>query len=234
MMLPASLPAIRVAALATPILARPRRDLAAFAGPFVLIWTFFGLLAFLGDDILHHVVDATPWLAARPWLIEMAVVATAGAYQLAPLKRHSLDSCRHARAAGSIVTTPGGGLLRAGVGHALACLGNSWALMLLMFAEGFANLWWMVALTALMVYEATGRHGRWAAQAVGPFLFGLPRSSPSSAGGPRERAARFPHGRRRRKVSARVDVDSDQPPGIWPVTRHARVRLRPNWDYKTR
>jgi predicted metal-binding membrane protein len=29
-----------------------------------------------------------------------------------------------------------------------------------MFAEGFANLWWMIALTALMVYETAGRHGR--------------------------------------------------------------------------
>ncbi len=172
MMLPASLPAIRVAALATPILVRPRRDLGAFVGPFVLIWALFGLLAFLGDDVLHHVVDATPWLAARPWLIETAVVATAGAYQLAPLKHRSLDTCRHAGAAGSSVTTPGRDLLRAGVGHAMACLANSWALMLLMFAEGFGNLWWMVALTALMVYEATGWHGRRAAQAVGLFLVG--------------------------------------------------------------
>ena len=35
--------------------------------------------------------------------------------------------------------------------------------MLLMFAEGFANPWWMVALTVLMVYEVRGRH---AARAV--------------------------------------------------------------------
>ncbi len=172
MMLPASLPAIRVAALATPILARPRRDLAAFVGPMILIWTLFGLLAFLGDDLLHHVVDATPWLAARPWLIEMAVVATAGAYQLAPLKHRSLDACRHAGAAGTTVMTPGAALVRAGVDHALACLGSSWALMLLMFAEGFANLWWMGALAALMVYEATGQHGQRAARAAGLFLLG--------------------------------------------------------------
>jgi len=39
--------------------------------------------------------------------------------------------------------------------------------MLLMFAEGFANLWWMVALTAVMVYEATGRFGQRAAVVVG-------------------------------------------------------------------
>ena len=42
--------------------------------------------------------------------------------------------------------------------HGLDCLGTSWALMLLMFAEGFANPLWMAALTALMVYEVRGRH----------------------------------------------------------------------------
>jgi predicted metal-binding membrane protein len=31
--------------------------------------------------------------------------------------------------------------------------------MLVGFAAGVANLWWMVALTALMVFEKTGRGG---------------------------------------------------------------------------
>ena len=31
--------------------------------------------------------------------------------------------------------------------------------MLLMFAAGVANLWWMAGLTALMVYEKTGTRG---------------------------------------------------------------------------
>ena len=47
---------------------------------------------------------------------------------------------------------------RLGLRHGLDCLGTSWALMLLMFAEGFANPVWMAALTALMVYEVNGRH----------------------------------------------------------------------------
>jgi predicted metal-binding membrane protein len=31
--------------------------------------------------------------------------------------------------------------------------------MLVGFAAGVANLWWMAALTALMAYEKVGRHG---------------------------------------------------------------------------
>ncbi len=57
--------------------------------------------------------------------------------------------------------------------------------MLLMFAEGFANLWWMVALTAVMVYETTGRHGQRAAAAAGVVLIlaALTALSGNSAGG---------------------------------------------------
>jgi predicted metal-binding membrane protein len=45
--------------------------------------------------------------------------------------------------------------------------------MILMFAEGFANLEWMAALTVVMVYEAAGRHGPRAASAIGLFLLAL-------------------------------------------------------------
>lgn len=167
MMLPASLPTIRVVDAAIDGLARPRRSRAAFLGAFALAWTAFGLLAFLGDVVLHHVVDATPWLADRPWLIEASVLALAGAYQFAPHKRRSLVACRHPL---GLLSTHGASARRPftlGLDHGLACLGSSWALMLLMFAEGFANLWWMVALAAVMVYETSGRHGQRAASAVG-------------------------------------------------------------------
>ena len=97
MMLPASLPTIRVVEAAMGRLARPRRARAAFLGAFAAIWTVFGLLAFMGDFVLHHVVDATPWLAARPWLIEAGVLALAGGYQFLPIKRRSLAACRHPR-----------------------------------------------------------------------------------------------------------------------------------------
>ena len=167
MMLPASLSTVRVVDVAIDRLARPRRARATFLGAFALVWTAFGLLAFLGDDVLHHVVDATPWLAARPWLIEGSILILAGAYQFAPLKRNSLVACRHPSGLRATHESSRRGSFNLGLDHGLACLGSSWALMLLMFAEGFANLWWMVVLTAVMVYETSGRHGQRAASAVG-------------------------------------------------------------------
>jgi predicted metal-binding membrane protein len=60
--------------------------------------------------------------------------------------------------------------LRLGVAHGRFCLGCCWALMLVGFASGVANLWWMAALTAVMVYEKTARHG---SEAVTPIGVGL-------------------------------------------------------------
>jgi predicted metal-binding membrane protein len=45
--------------------------------------------------------------------------------------------------------------------------------MLLMFAAGVANLWWMSALTAVMVYEKVGRHGDRITRPVGFALLAL-------------------------------------------------------------
>ena len=74
---------------------------------------------------------------------------------------------------------------RTGLRHGLDCLGSSWALMLLMFAEGFANLWWMAALTAIMTYETTGRRGArlatWAGFAL--VFLGVAALSPSAPAG---------------------------------------------------
>ena len=72
--------------------------------------------------------------------------------------------------AGGIRSLPVRSSARAGLRHALDCLGSSWALMLVMFAAGIASLWSMVALTVLMAYEATGRHGERASTAAGIVL----------------------------------------------------------------
>ena len=63
--------------------------------------------------------------------------------------------------------------MRAGGRHALDCVVSSAPLMLLMFAAGFANLAWMAALTAVMTYEAIGRHGHLVAAAFGSTLLAL-------------------------------------------------------------
>lgn len=170
MMLPSSVPMIRLFASTTPSEARPR-VLAAFIGGYALVWTAFGAIAFVLDAVVHQVIDGTPWLDQHRWLLAGAVLGLAGAFQFSALKDRCLDVCRH----------PGAYLLRhyrrgtaeafrIGQGHGLFCLGCCWALMLLMFAAGVSNLLWMAGLAGVMAYEKAGRHGRQLAPVVGVVL----------------------------------------------------------------
>lgn len=163
MMLPASIPAIGGARRAGVVLAQ-------FLAPYAVVWAVFGLGVFLADTVVHRLVDTTPWLAERAWLIDASVVSFAGAYQFLPVKHRGLASCRHAGTAPSAPRSPEAGPLGPGMDHALACVASSGGLMVLMFAEGFSSPWLMAALTGVMVYEVTGHHGHRLALVVGALL----------------------------------------------------------------
>jgi predicted metal-binding membrane protein len=174
MMLPSSLPLIRLFEAASSRQDHPVRVRAAFLGGYAAVWSGFGALAFIGDADIHHVVHAVPWLEEHEWVIAGSVLAIAGAFQFSDLKDKCLTKCRH----------PGPYLLshykrgvkgafKLGAGHGLFCVGCCWALMLVMFAAGIAMLWWMAALTAVMVYEKTGRHGSKMTPYVGVTLLAL-------------------------------------------------------------
>lgn len=182
MMLPSSLPMIRLFALPARNQPRPVAVQSAFLGGYALVWAVFGAIAFLGDAGLHHLVDTTPWLEAHSWMIASGTFALAGAFQFSSLKEKCLSECRH----------PGAFLLqhyrrgiqdafRFGRKHGLFCLGCCWALMLVMFAAGVANLWWMAALGSVMYYEKVGRFGKRIGPAVGVALLGLAASVALSA-----------------------------------------------------
>jgi predicted metal-binding membrane protein len=166
MMVPASLPAIRTLAGVAPRVGRLGAEVAFITG-FFAIWTGFGLAAFLGDMAVHRVVDSTPWLASRPWLIEACVLALAGVYQFAPRKRRDLETCRQPGVHASTTDLSLRGTAKFGLAHGIACVGASGALMLLMFGEGFGGLAWMIALTVVMVLETSLRSPRRLTTTVG-------------------------------------------------------------------
>jgi predicted metal-binding membrane protein len=174
MMLPSSLPLVRLFGRASANQPRPLAARAAFLGGYAAVWTGFGAAAFLGDLGIHRLVDRWAWLAARPGALGGAVLLLAGGFQFSGLKDRCLRVCRH----------PGGYLaqhyrrgtaaaFRLGAGHGVFCVGCCWALMLVAFAAGVASLWWMAALTAVMVFEKTGRGGRRGARPIGVGLIVL-------------------------------------------------------------
>jgi predicted metal-binding membrane protein len=171
MMLPSSLPLIRMFAIAARGQARSRVVVPALICGYLLVWTTFGALAFMGDAVVHRTVDATPWLAQRPWLVAGSVILTAGLFQFTSLKDRCLARCRHP--ALFMTRYYRRGTRRAldlGIRHGAFCLGCCWALMLLMFAAGVAHLAWMAVLTTLMVYEKVGRRGPMVGKLVGACL----------------------------------------------------------------
>jgi hypothetical protein len=60
-----------------------------------------------------------------------------------------------------------------GLDHGLYCLGCCWALMLVMFAAGVADLAWMAALAGLMTYEKIGPSGQRVARVASAAAIGL-------------------------------------------------------------
>jgi predicted metal-binding membrane protein len=158
MMLPSSLPLIRLYAKVSAPAPSAAASRAAFLGGYTTVWTAFGVVAFLGDVGVHRVVERWGWLAARPWVIGGSALVVAGAFQFSDLKDRCLTVCRNP---GQFIFTRYrrgmGEAYRLGRSHGLFCLGCCWALMLVAFAAGVANLWWMAALTAFMVFERRAR-----------------------------------------------------------------------------
>ena len=171
MMLPSSLPFIRMYRAAASNAPEFPRALTLFLIAYFGVWTAFALAAFAGDMQLHRLVDSWPWLTAHAQIIAAATLGLAAIYQLTPLKDACLKACRH----------PGlylvshykrGALngLRLGLGHALFCLGCCWALMLVMFAAGVAHLAWMGVLALIMLVEKAAPRGERVVVPVGAGL----------------------------------------------------------------
>ena len=171
MMLPSTVPMVRVFWAVSSRQHRPGPARRAFATAYLLVWIGFAFAALAGDTTIHWTVHHWAWLREREPLILAATLTLAGLYQLTPLKDACLRACRtpvsmvaqHYRSGAT-------GGWRVGLAHALNCLGCCWALMLVMFATGVGSLLWMLGLAAVMVAEKTRRQG---ARLVRPVSVGL-------------------------------------------------------------
>jgi predicted metal-binding membrane protein len=168
MMLPSSLPLVRLFNRASSGAPGRRRSMAGFLSGYALVWTGFGAAAFAGDALVQRLFADDGELRAQRWIIVAGLLALAGAVQFTPLKDRCLTECRH----------PGAFLMRhyrrgafagftLGRRHGLFCVGCCWALMLVMFVGGVASLTWMGGLTVLMVYEKTAARGATAVPIAG-------------------------------------------------------------------
>jgi predicted metal-binding membrane protein len=173
MMLPTALPVVDIVRRMTSGEAEARRILFALVAGYAAAWLAFGLAAHLGDAALHAVAGRSPWLALNGWALGAAVLAVAGLFQFSALKYRCLEEC-HAPMA--FVLQRWGGRSRmhdawtVGWDHGVFCIGCCWALMLIMFVVGTANVGWMMLLAAVMAAEKNWPGGRRLRTPIGAFL----------------------------------------------------------------
>ncbi|MFF8375745.1 DUF2182 domain-containing protein [Streptomyces sp. NPDC015661] len=137
-----------------------------FLGGYLLAWTAFGLLAYVGLALTGGLVDRDP--QAGKW-IGAAAFALAGLYQLGPLKYVCLRHCRSPMAqlmryAGF---RPPVRDLRVGLHHGGYCVGCCWALMVVLVPLGVMNVAAMAAIAVVIFLEKLWRHGALLARVTG-------------------------------------------------------------------
>jgi predicted metal-binding membrane protein len=143
MMLPSALPAALGLDGLAPL---------GFATSYVAVWGLAGVAAFAA----YRGIRAA----------EAGVVVAAAIYELTPLKRRCLASCRNG------VRSDVNGMA-AGVRYGVHCLGCSVGLMLVLLALGAMSVTWMLVVAALVFMEKVPRFGASLVEPVALLLVGL-------------------------------------------------------------
>jgi predicted metal-binding membrane protein len=173
MMTPSVAPTILLYAQVGRTAAAQNKPFAAtgwFAGGYFLAWIVFSVGAALAQAALGSAMLITPMLKSASNVLSGTALVVAGLYQWSPWKAACLQQCR---APLSFIQSHGGFKRRAGpslllgLRHGLYCVGCCWTLMLLLFVLGVMNLFWIAALSALVLIEKLWARGLLASRAAG-------------------------------------------------------------------
>jgi len=146
----------------------------AMASGYLLVWAGFSVAATLLQRWLSELLLLNPMMEPASTPVTAALLIVAGMYQLTPLKRMCLRSCRSPLSFVMRRWQNGvAGALRMGVEHGMHCLGCCWALMLLLFAGGVMNIYVIVALTILVLIEKVTPFGEWTSRLSGVAFLAL-------------------------------------------------------------
>lgn len=171
MMLPAVVPVVRLYALAA---AQGRAaPTSFFVLGYLAVWSVMAAPAYLAWRALEEpLADGRPWVAR----VAGATFLVAAVWQVTPLKAVCLRHCRSPLGFfmrfGSGIRRPLGAL-RMGAAHGGFCLGCCWAIFAVLVVLGTMSLWWMAALTGLIVLEKNAPRGPQLATAAAVVLAGL-------------------------------------------------------------
>jgi predicted metal-binding membrane protein len=136
-----------------------------FVSAYLLIWTLFGVLAYIGALWVESLAQQVPWLMTNAARIGGGVLVLAGLYQLSPLKRSCLAKCRSPL---DFILTSWhngyAGAFRMGLEHGIYCLGCCWLLFVIFFPLGMMNVAALAVVTILIFAEKSFPMGNRIAQ----------------------------------------------------------------------
>ncbi|MEM6462615.1 MAG: DUF2182 domain-containing protein [Pseudomonadota bacterium] len=127
---------------------------AAYVLGYVLIWGGFSIAGVILQWGLQRITLLTPMLVSDDLALDGFLILAAGIYQFLPMQRNALRYCRSCKQAMPSRWREGtGGALIMGVEEGISCLGVCWLLMGLMFVAGAMNIYWIVALSLLVLLQ---------------------------------------------------------------------------------
>ena len=153
---------------------RPLASVAWFAAGYFLAWITFSLMATSLQWALERAGLLTPVMAGASNILGGALLILAGLYQWTSLKDVCLWQCQ---APLGFILSHGGfqrttaSSIMLGFRNGVYCLGCCWALMVLLFALGVMNLFWIAALAVLVLLEKIMPSGRVIARMAGVAFF---------------------------------------------------------------
>ncbi|MCM3598138.1 DUF2182 domain-containing protein [Metabacillus idriensis] len=172
MMLPSVTPMVmtfaRVSAERTRSLHIPLVPTWIFLIGYLTAWTVYGLIAYG----LYSIIDLLnlgflAWDQQGP-IVAGLTVALGGLYQLTPLKQACLRHCRNPLHYVLNGWREGRlGAIRMGAEHGFHCVGCCWGLMVILFAVGIMNLFWMGVITLLTFLEKVLPTGEYFSKVIG-------------------------------------------------------------------
>jgi predicted metal-binding membrane protein len=173
MMLPSSIPLVMTFRALVGRRRQPGKLVGLLLLGYLVVWSAFGLAAWLLDRGIHAGVEAVPVLADQPELILASTLAVAGLWQFSPVRDRCLDECRSPL--GFVMHRWRGVAerresLAMGIAHGAFCVGCCWSLMLVMFGVGLGSATIMLALGAVTAIEKNLPWGRRLTRPLGVLL----------------------------------------------------------------
>jgi len=143
-----------------------------FLSGYLLAWAAFSITATALQWGLETIgLSNGPMMSLSSRTLAGALLLAAGAYQFTPYKHACLSHCRMPVQFLTAHNRTGlAGALLMGAHHGTFCLGCCWALMLLLFAGGIMNLYWIAGLALYVLAEKHFAHGRLFTSVTGGLL----------------------------------------------------------------